>query len=96
MDIVGNQLIPSGRLGAEESPDLERALTQLCEANEREVVADLTGVEFVSSLCLGAFVVAHFTCEKNGRKLVIRVPQRCVQFFEFSNLHKILNVEIVD
>lgn len=94
MVIKDNVLTVQGMLDHSVVYDLEVQIIKLLENKANEVIIDLKNVNFISSACLGLFLVYHFNVAKEQRKISIVVKKEAVEFFSFANLDKILNVQV--
>jgi len=63
-----------GNIDIQTAPQLAGCLAELESQEGRDVVLDLTDVEFLDSSALGVVVTAHRTLRDTGRTLSISVP----------------------
>ena len=60
-----------GRLDATTSPELERALLTALDAGEKDYIADLAGLEYISSVGLRVLLMAAKKAKASGGKVVL-------------------------
>ncbi len=60
----------SGSIDAHNAPRLEQALTEVVEAGVRNVILDLSDLQYISSAGLGVFMVLYEDVEDRGGKVV--------------------------
>jgi anti-sigma B factor antagonist len=58
-------LVLSGELDISSAPLLEEELTDACQGESKDVVIDLTGVEFIDSIGLSAILRGKTLCEEH-------------------------------
>lgn len=66
-----NILQVKGRLDATSSPNLEKELLALLDAGEKDYVADLAGLEYISSVGLRVLLMAAKKAKSAGGKVVL-------------------------
>ena len=82
-----------GRADAEGADALEAALRAAITRNAK-VAADLSGMDYVSSAGLRAFIQAERAAEVRGGELAICSPVPNVKkVFDMSGLHQILHIQ---
>ncbi len=82
------RLALSGELDLATAPELEAALTHLCESGVREIEIDLGEIDFIDSTGLRAILVAKDSCAKAGIEFFL-VPSRAEhhrRLFELTGL----------
>lgn len=77
----GNLLIlkPAGRLDSENSPSFEKTIQTAVEEGSKNIVVDLTEVNYMSSRGLRAFLTGAKCAQASGGKLVACGAQEAVQ-----------------
>lgn len=91
-----------GRLDATSSPELEKELLTLIEAGEKDYIADLASLEYISSVGLRIFLMVAKKAKSAGGKVVLcSLNEHVYEVFEiagftaifpiFSNLDEALN-----
>lgn len=70
-------------------PELRKELRSLVEEGPKELVIDLSGVEMVDSVGIGAFIATHNSMSKTGRKFIVtNVSQDIYNLFKIMRLHQ--------
>ena len=83
----------SGRLDAATSPNLEKIINEFPE-DIKELVFDMSGVEYISSAGIRVLVGAHKKMNLNMGTMRIEKPNDTVrEVFEMTGLLEILNQE---
>lgn len=84
---------PTGRLNMVAAPTLRQELHALVDGGQRDVVVDLSGVEFIDSSGLGALISGLKVARQAGGDLRIAAPTRqVVTVLELTNLNRVLAV----
>jgi stage II sporulation protein AA (anti-sigma F factor antagonist) len=85
---------PTGRLDTTTSTDLERHLLARLDANERRLVLDLTGIEYVSSAGLRVLLfVAKRLKATSGDLVLCGLGPAVRQVFELAGFVSLFRVE---
>ncbi len=58
---------------------LHKTLEDACQSRPPLLIIDLTGLEFICSLGLGAIVVAYLRVQKNGGRVALVGPSEAIQ-----------------
>jgi anti-anti-sigma factor len=86
-----SRLVLTGELDLGSAPELEAALTRLCEAGVSEIEIDLREVDFIDSTGLRAILIAKDTCAKEGIEFFL-VPSRRESQHKLFEITGLLNV----
>ena len=79
-DEIVHGVIQVNRLEEESSAEMQTAVMEAAaEDRARPVVLDLSQLEFVPSLALGAIVRAYSDCKKHGQRFIVVGPQPSVR-----------------
>lgn len=79
-DEIVHGVIQVDRLEEETSAAMQEALIQAAAENRsRPIVLDISQLEFVPSLALGAIVRAYSDCKKHGQRFIVVGPQPSVR-----------------
>lgn len=77
----------SGELDIYSAPELSDVIDGYIDAGVKEVVLDLSGIEFLDSTGLSAFLAAHQRLESEGGKLVLEGPGAVItRMFDLTGL----------
>ena len=68
----------SGSIVGEYSLELSKTLAGLCRSEYRNVILDLTKVEYIDSPGLGGILYAHILLEKKHKQIVLAAPRKYV------------------
>ena len=83
----------SGRVDSNTAPTFEGALKDVIEGGQRNVVLELTEVEFMSSAGLRAMVSSLKACKGGGGSLVVAAPSnRVVEVMQLAGLTSLFSV----
>ncbi len=86
-------LTVSGRIDAATSKDLESALTDLIEKNNRTIVIDLAGVEYISSVGLRVMLAALKKVRPMQGDVILTGLQPFVkEVFEITGFTKLFSI----
>ena len=80
-----------GRLDTNTSPKLEKELKSSLE-NTKELVFDLTQLEYISSAGLRVLLAAQKTMNKQGSMTVCNVNEKVMEVFEMTGFVDILTI----
>ena len=82
-----------GRLTANDQPGLlKRAVEDIIRRNVKDIVIDLSGVEYVDSTRLGELIAAHITIARvSGRLKLSGVPPRVLELLRLSGLDRVFH-----
>lgn len=75
------KLAITGALDAKEQGNLERALALLLEDEEDQLVCDISGVERISSSCLGLLGAFGLQARGKGKRISIIASGRVYELF---------------
>ena len=82
-----------GSLDAYSFPNLEAQLKNLKEKNQHKVVLDCTGLDYVHSAALGAFIgFARMSRDKGGDLKLVNLSPKIYNIVELLGFHKILEI----
>lgn len=85
----------SGRVDSNTAPGFEKALKEVIEGGQRNVILELSGVDFMSSAGLRGMVSALKACRSGGGDLVLATPSNRVaevmQLAGLTSLFKVYN-----
>ena len=88
------ELLVSGRLDTTTAPQLETKLKECTKGVVRELIIDLSEVEYISSAGLRVILVAHkMMAGLNGKMTVLHPSEFCMQVFSATGMDGILNIE---
>ena len=83
----------SGRVDSASAPDMEKTLQTLIDQNHHYIVAELTGVEYMSSAGLRALVSGLKGAKRGGGDLVIAQPsERVREVLDLAGLTSVFTV----
>lgn len=83
----------AGEVDVHTSPHVRRRLADLLAAGERQLLIDLSRVEFLDSTALGVFVGAHGRArELDGRVAIIAPGSRTRRILELAGVNRWLDV----
>ncbi|MEW5989425.1 MAG: STAS domain-containing protein [Chloroflexota bacterium] len=83
----------SGRIDSGTAPQLEESLRQLTDNGRHRIVAELSGVSYMSSAGLRALVGALRECKKHGGEVVIATPsERVADVLKLAGLDAVFQV----
>lgn len=77
MSVVSRQsgtvliVTPQGRLDTNSAPEVERALTDHIERGEKQIVLDLSHIEYISSMGLRVILKTLMNMTRTGGRLVL-------------------------
>src|SRR5207253_8842193 len=69
----------SGDADGEQVDELDRQLRLISNVNPKQIVLDLTRLNFISSAGMGLLVRVHQALKENGGKLVLAAPRPLVR-----------------
>ena len=82
-----------GRLDAVSSPEMESELEPDLEAGDRDILLDISKVQYISSAGLRILLVAHKKSLRNNRVLSIAgVNQSIREIFDITGYSAMLNI----
>ncbi|HEY0515624.1 MAG TPA: STAS domain-containing protein [Solirubrobacteraceae bacterium] len=87
------RLVLAGQLDLATAPELESALTRLCESGIDQIEIDLGEIDFIDSMGLRAILLAKDSCAKAGIEFFL-VPSRAERhrgLFEATGLRGLLS-----
>jgi len=96
---VGEVLLVAltGQLDGFSSSEVERHLLGLIEAGEKRLVLDLKGLEYISSVGLGALVLVNRRMKEAGGQVCFCNAREAVrQIFALSGLLQLLQFEVTE
>ena len=82
----------SGRLDTTTSPELETEIDN-CIEDAKELVFDMTNLEYVSSAGLRVILKAQKIMNSKGNMKLIGVNESVLEIFEITGFSDILNIE---
>jgi|SRR6185312_3342397 anti-sigma B factor antagonist len=84
----------SGDLDLASAPWLQQVLDQLCREDHREIVLDLSGLEFLSAVGLTVFLRADDQLRADGSRLILTHPGRRVRrVLAITELDTVLTIQ---
>ena len=86
------KMIVSGRLDTQTAPELEKEIDGLI-ANLKELVFDMTGLEYVSSAGLRVILKAQKIMNTKGSMKLIGVNDNIMEVFDITGFLDILTIE---
>ena len=92
----GNTLAVRGTLGINENDAFYEALAELLKAGHKEVVLDLTGVEYMSSTCIGSIAALMTRARQRKMPVTVLTLRRIAHFLNIAGLTVLGDVKIVD
>lgn len=81
-----------GRIDANNSKELEVALTQTIEAGNQKILIDLSGLDYISSSGLRVFLLVAKMLEKNGMIAICSMQPQVEQIFTISGFNNIFKI----
>lgn len=90
----GNLIVaPSGRIDTTTSPQFDRHLTSVIDRGDTQLVIDLSGLEYISSTGLSAFIAAAKKVKAAGGRLALAgLNSRIRLVFEMSGFLRLFPV----
>lgn len=85
-------IAPKGRLDTASAPQLDEAL-KTSMGDVKELILDLSDLEYMSSAGLRVFLSAQKTMLKQGKMTVKNVNDTIMEIFEITGFKEILNIE---
>lgn len=83
----------SGRMDAVTAPDFEKTLNQWIDDGNHRIVADLSGLEYISSAGLRSIlVIAKKLKIKNGKIILAGMEESVHEVFEISGFNAIIPI----
>jgi anti-sigma B factor antagonist len=83
----------SGSMDAYSFPRLEEILNELRDQNRNRVILECSGLDYISSAALGAFIgFARRAHEQNGDLKLVSVSPKIMNIIELLGFHKILEI----
>jgi anti-sigma B factor antagonist len=88
-----NILQVKGRLDATTSPSLEKELLTLLDSGEKDFIADLSGLEYISSVGLRILLMVMKKARAAGGKLAVSsLTEHVQEVFEIAGFTSILPI----
>ena len=85
------RLVGSANMDA--AADLQERLVELADAPRRRLILDLSGLDFVSSVGLGAIIAAHLRCRHHKCQISLVAPQtRILELLEVTRLTRLFTI----
>ncbi|MCE7794151.1 STAS domain-containing protein [Salipaludibacillus sp. CUR1] len=85
----------SGEVDVYTASKLKETLTPLAEQGDKNLIVDLSGVDYIDSTGLGIFIGALKTTEKNGNTLMLTgLNERVRRLFEITGLNEVIDIEV--
>lgn len=82
-----------GRIDGATSPEFETHLKELMQAGKKNVVLDMSAVDFMSSSCLRVMLTSRKALMKIGGRLVLANPsQRVVETLDIAGIDILFDV----
>ena len=82
-----------GSAGMEDAPRLQEKLEELASPKGSLIVLDLSGLDFISSMGLGAIIAGHLKSRQRGCEIRLASPRPVVlQLLETTRLTKLFGV----
>ena len=86
------KMIVSGRLDTQTAPELEKEIDGII-ANLKELVFDMTGLEYISSAGLRVILKAQKIMNTKGSMKLIGVNESIMEVFDITGFLDILTIE---
>lgn len=84
---------PEGEIGYQEAPEFRTQLRSAFDAGSKRVIADLSGVTYMSTPGVATLVEALQMSKKNGVPLVLcGLSERVRAIFEIARLHTVFRI----
>ena len=78
------------------APRFEEECLKLRQSELKEVVIDLTAIQFICSACLGELILTNDRATEDGRRLHLVIPKRLVSIFDLMSMRDIIETEVVE
>ena len=82
----------TGRLDTTSAPELEKTLDTILDGT-KELVFDLTGLEYISSAGLRVLLSAQKSMNKQGTMKLVNVNEVVMEVFEITGFVDVLTIE---
>lgn len=83
----------AGRIDGETAPDLDKVCRQWISSVDRNMILDLSGVQYISSAGLSTILSAGKELDRNGGRLLIAgLTERLRQIFVFSGFDSLFPI----
>lgn len=92
----GNRLLVRGTLGINENDAFYPALMELLKSGHSEVVLDLSGVDYMSSICIGSIAVLMTRASQRDVAATVVAHGRIVRFLEAAGLSMLGDIRVVE
>jgi len=77
-----------------EAAGIQNAVLDLIEKGNKDIVVDLSKVDYITSYGIGMLIYAHTTCTKREINFsIIGVNKKVIEIFEIVHLDKIINIK---
>lgn len=80
------------RMDARSAPEFRRQMNELIAAGHRQLVLDLSDVDFIDSSGLGAIVSSLKALEGNGHLLVVGTRPPVASLFKLTRMDKVFRM----
>ena len=67
---------------------------KLLAMDSPQIKIDLTAVKFISSDYMGAFIDVAAQAKKDGRRLILVIPESLRELFQAASFEKVMDLEI--
>ncbi|SES36233.1 STAS domain-containing protein [Salipaludibacillus aurantiacus] len=85
----------SGEVDVYTASKLKETLTPLAEQSDKNLIVDLSGVDYIDSTGLGIFIGTLKTTEKTGNTLMLTgLNERVRRLFEITGLNEVIDIEV--
>ncbi|MFC4736529.1 STAS domain-containing protein [Bacillus daqingensis] len=84
----------SGEVDVYTAAKLKETITPLAEQEDKRLIIDLSGVDYIDSTGLGIFIGALKASEKAGTSLTLTgLNARVKRLFEITGLHEVIDID---
>ncbi len=92
-----NVVLLSGEVDVYTASKLKETLNPLAEQENKELVVDLSGINYIDSTGLGIFIGALKATEKSNSTLkLIGLNERVKKLFEITGLNEVIDIQAND
>lgn len=89
-----NVVLLSGEVDVYTAAKLKETLTPLAEQEDKELVVDLSNINYIDSTGLGIFIGALKTTEKSNSTLKLTgLNERVRKLFEITGLNEVIDIQ---
>ncbi len=92
----GNTLSVRGTLGINENDALYPELMELLEAGQKEIILDLKGVDYMTSICIGSIAALMTRASQRDMAVTVLAYSRIARLLDTSGLGMLGDVRIAE